>query len=305
MVKGMVAYLAENTGRPNGKLNVIPGFISPGDMREIKRILEVFGAPYIMMPDTSGVLDAPMTGRFEMYPKGGTRITEIVDSGNSSHTLALGQFASEEPATELERKCGVPLSVLNIPIGIEATDAFVMTLSKLTGKDVPYILEEERGQLVDLMLDCHPYFYGKKVAVFGDPDTVIALMEFLLSLGMIPRYVLTGTPGESFNKVVGRMLQDAGLTGKVKSAGDLFELHQWLKNEPVDLLIGNTHGKYIARAENIPFVRFGFPILDRYAHQYLPTTGYKGAIRLIEKMADAMLDKQDRECPEEDFELVM
>lgn len=305
MVKGMVDYLAQNSGKANGKLNVLPGFISPGDVREIKRILNLFEIPFIMLPDTSGVLDSPMTGKFEMYPKGGTRVSEIIDAGNSEYTLALGQFASTEAATALEKKCQVPLSVLKVPIGIEATDAFLMQLVKLTGKEVPEILEEERGQLVDLMLDCHPYFYGQKVAVFGDPDTVIALTEFLISLGMVPRYVLTGTPGESFTRTVEQMLQDAGLTGTVKNAGDLFELHQWIKKEPVDLLIGNTHGKYIARAENIPFVRFGFPILDRYAHQYLPTTGYKGAIQLISKMADALMDKKDRECPEEEFELVM
>jgi nitrogenase molybdenum-iron protein beta chain len=52
----------------------------------------------------------------------------------------------------------------------------------------------------------------------------------------------------------------------VKAGGDLFTLHQWIKNEPVDLLIGNTYGKYIARAEDIPLVRLGFPILDRSVH---------------------------------------
>ena len=45
-----------------------------------------------------------------------------------------------------------------------------------------------------------------------------------------------------------------------------------MKNEPVDLLMGNTHGKYIARAEDVPFVRVGFPILDRYAHSVFPNS---------------------------------
>jgi nitrogenase molybdenum-iron protein beta chain len=33
--------------------------------------------------------------------------------------------------------------------------------------------------------------------------------------------------------------------------------------------------------------------------------GYKGAMRLIEKISTAFLDKYDRECTDEDFELVM
>jgi len=53
----------------------------------------------------------------------------------------------------------------------------------------------------------------------------------------------------------------------------MFLLHQWIKKEGVDLLIGNTYGKYIARDEDIPFVRFGFPILDRVGHSYFPRSG--------------------------------
>ena len=82
----------------------------------------------------------------------------------------------------------------------------------------------------------------------------------------------------------------------VKCGGDMFLLHQWIKNEPVDLLIGNTYGKYIARDEDIPLVRYGFPILDRIGHSYFPTVGYRGGLRLLEKILDALLDRQDRDA---------
>jgi nitrogenase molybdenum-iron protein beta chain len=91
----------------------------------------------------------------------------------------------------------------------------------------------------------------------------------------------------------------------VKSSADMFLLHQWIKNEPVDLIVGNTYAKYIARDEDIPLVRFGFPILDRVGHQYFPTVGYKGGIRLLEKILGALLDRKDREDPEQSFELVL
>jgi nitrogenase molybdenum-iron protein beta chain len=70
-------------------------------------------------------------------------------------------------------------------------------------------------------------------------------------------------------------------------------------------LIGNTYGKYIARDENIPFVRHGFPILDRVGHSYFPTVGYRGAMRLLENILSAVMDHQDRMAPEEKFELTM
>ncbi len=85
----------------------------------------------------------------------------------------------------------------------------------------------------------------------------------------------------------------------------MFLMHQWIKEQPVDLLIGNTYGKYISRDDDIPFIRHGFPIYDRVGHSYFPTVGYAGAMRLLEKILDAILSRKDRECPEEGFELVM
>ncbi|CFX70096.1 Nitrogenase molybdenum-iron protein beta chain [Syntrophomonas zehnderi OL-4] len=305
MVKGMVKGLSVNNNHPNGKVNIIPGFVNPGDMREIKRMLKAMEVRFIMFPDTSGVLDAPLTGKYEMYPAGGTKIEELIDAGNSTVTLALGSFASEDAAQELRKKAKVRPLILRNPIGIRATDNFLMAVSRATGQEISAELEEERGQVIDVMVDLHDQYQDKKVAVFGDPDIVIALTSFLLELGMVPNYVLTGTPSEAFAKEVEQMLDEAGIKGRVKAGGDLFTLHQWIKEAPVDLLMGTSYGKYIAKAENIPLVRVGFPILDRGVHSYLPIVGYKGALRLIEMISNALLDKQDREAADEDFELIL
>ena len=68
--------------------------------------------------------------------------------------------------------------------------------------------------------------------------------------------------------------------------------------------MSNTYGKYIARDEDIPFLRWGFPILDRQGHQYFSTVGYRGGLRLLEKILGLILDRMDRDNPEEKFELV-
>jgi nitrogenase molybdenum-iron protein beta chain len=313
MTKSMVNYFSEATlSLKKEQVNLIPGFVNPGDMREIKRIAALMGAPYIMFPDTSGVVDSPMTGEFTMYPKGGTTVEELVDTGNSKLTIAMGRFASSDAAEQLAKKCKVPAVTIKTPIGIKATDALLMALRRTFVKDVPYELEEERGQLVDIMTDTHFHFHGKKVAIFGDPDIVTGLTELVMSLGMEPVHILTGTPGGAIGSAVGsfeediqELLSQAGVKANIKAGGDLFTLHQWIKNQPVDLLIGNTYGKYIARAEDIPFVRVGFPILDRSVHSYLPIVGYRGAMRLIEMISNALLERADRDAADEDFELVM
>lgn len=306
MVQGMIKCLAESEeGVYNGKVNLIPGFVNPGDMREIKRIAKLMEIPFTMLPDTSGVVDSPMTGKYEMYPAGGVTIEELIDSGNARATIALGSFASAEGAYQLERQCKVKPYLLETPIGIKASDQYIMQLSRITGKDIPYSLEEERGQLVDIMTDTHFHFHGKRAAVFGDPDIVISLTEFLLSLGMIPAYVLSGTPGKEFEIKINTMLGKAGLSGKVKAGADLLTLQQWIKEDGVDIIIGNTYGKYIAKEEDIPLLRVGFPVLDRSVHSYLPIVGYRGAMRLIEKISTALLDRADRDSSFEELELVM
>ena len=199
----------------------------------------------------------------------------------------------------------MPFKVLDLPIGVAATDRFVQAIMDITGLEPPEALIDDRGRLIDIMTDMQHYLYGKKVAIFGDPDQVIALTEFLVSCGMKPIHVLTGTPGKRFELRLKGILKEVAPGANVRAAGDLFLLHQWIKNEPVDLLVGNTYGKYIARAEDIPFVRFGFPILDRVGHSYFPTVGYRGGMHLLSRIVNTLLDRKDRDDADESFELVM
>ena len=307
MVEGIVRGFSENTDTPTKQFNIIPGWVEPSDMREIKSLADTMGIEYVMFPDTSDVMDAPMTGKHEFYPRGGTTIPELVSTGDSKMTLALGSFASEEGAKHLENKCGVKYKTLDIPIGISATDRFINTLSTVAEVSVPQSITDERGRLVDMIADMQQYLYGKKVALWGDPDQLIPLCEFLVDLGMKPTYVVSGTPGKYFMKRMKEILEEAVPEAKFQNGAgaDMFLMHQWVKNDNVDLLIGNTYGKYISRDENIPFVRMGFPILDRAGHSYFPTVGYKGAMRIVEKILDVLMDKQDVESSEEGFELVM
>lgn len=307
MTAAFAKYFAQNTEEKGKHINIIPGWVEPSDMREIQRVLKEMHVDHIMFPDTSGVMDAPQTGTHQFYPSGGTTIPQLVSTGAAAHTLALGKFCSEEAASALKKKTFVPFDVMDIPIGIHATDRFLMRVSELTGCPVPQSLKDERGRLVDIITDMQQYLYGKKVALYGDPDIIIPLTEFLLSIDMKPTAIVSGTPGMYFTKRMEGIFEKANFEVNMKNGrtADMFLMHQWIKNEPVDLLIGNTYGKYIARDENIPFVRAGFPILDRIGHSYFPMTCYQGSMRILEKILSAIMDKIDREAPEERFELVM
>jgi nitrogenase molybdenum-iron protein beta chain len=305
MTKAMVDYFAGRDLQDSRRINIVPGYVEPPDMRELKRMSLEMGVEAIVFPDTSDVLDTPMTGTYQMYPKGGARIENLMAVGGSAYTLGLGSFASEAAATALETKCSVPFRMLDLPLGVRATDRFVQAIMEVTENEPPETMMFDRGRLVDVMTDMQHYLYNKTVAIFGDPDHMISLTDFLVSAGMKPVFVITGTPGKRFEQRVKNLLKGVVDNPKVHAAADLFYLHQLIKNDPVDLIIGNTYGKYIAKAEDIPFVRFGFPILDRVGHSYFPTLGYRGGIQLLMNIVNTILDRQDRDAPDERFELVM
>lgn len=306
MAKGMVDYFAEKNGHTSKTINLVPGFVEPSDMTEIKRLATLMGVKSIMFPDTSNVLNGPLTGKHKMYPEGGVTIEQLKQTGSSAGTIGLGEKCAGDAARALDAKCKVPCQVLNLPIGLHDTDIFIDTLRTMAGVNVPEEVNLERGRLVDIISDWHQYFYGKRVALVGDPDQLLSLTRFLVALDMKPVYIVTGSPaGKKYEAALREATADMGVEAKIKVPGDMFLFHQWIKQESVDLIIGNTYCKYIARDEDIPYVRFGFPILDRMGHSYFSTMGYRGAMRLIEKMLDVLLDRKDRDSSDIEFELVL
>ena len=307
MVSGMVKCLRESTGVKNDKINLISGWVEPSDMREVKRLATLMDAKFTLFPDTSDVVDAPQTGSFEMYPKGGTTVPELIAAGDNKVTLAFGEWATTDAAKKLNIKCKVPYEVTQLPIGVRATDRFIMKLSELAEVSIPDEITTERGRLVDMITDMQQYLHGKRVALWGDPDQLIPLVEFLLDMNMKPVYVVSRTPGKKMHKKLEELLLPIVPEAKFQNGtgADMFLMHQWIKEEGVDLLIGNTYGKYISRDENTPFLRMGFPILDRVGHSYFPTLGYMGGLRILEKILDLIMDKQDSDSSESEFELVM
>ncbi|BDV00713.1 nitrogenase molybdenum-iron protein subunit beta [Thermodesulfomicrobium sp. WS] len=304
MVKSIVSSFAKTDGSPSGNVNIIPGWLEPSDMEEIKRLASLMGVPITMVPDTSGVLNAPLTGQFTLFPKGGVTVEELQATGRAKATVALGEWCSAEAARWLDAQCKVPCTIIEMPYGLLGTDRFIDALRVAGGVAVPESIEFERGQLVDFIADMHQYFYGKKVALVGDPDQLIAMTDFLVSIDMHPVHIVTGTPGSRFEKRIQEIVAPLGYTPNVRAGGDMFLFHQWIKNDPVDVIIGNTYCKYISRDEDIPLLRFGFPILDRVGHQYFPTVGYKGGLLFLTRLLDVLLTRKDRDEPESSFELV-
>ncbi len=307
MVKAMVTAFSEHTGPRNDRVNIIAGWVEPSDMREIKRLVAAMQIEGILFPDTSDVFDTPQTGRHNMYPKGGVTTAQLKSTGDSVASIGLGPTAAGLATEALEERCKVPGQVLELPIGLRGTDRFIQALRHYNGHFVPDTINDERGRVLDVITDMHLHLHKKRFAIAGDPDQVVALTEFLLDLDMIPTAIITGTPGKNFDERIAAVLGDQaqGVFVKQGQGADLMLLHQLVRKDKPDLLIGTSHCKHIARDEDVPFLRYGFPIVDRCGHSYFPSVGYLGALRLLEKILDLLLDRRDRDVPEDSFELVL
>ncbi|MEW5801999.1 MAG: nitrogenase component 1, partial [bacterium] len=168
MTAGIVKYFAEHSERTQDQVNIIPGYVEPADMREIKRLLAKMYLPAVVFPDTSDVLDAPYIEKAGMYPKGGVMIKDLRSIGSSRMTLALGPCASENAAIELENRTEIPVRILDLPIGIAATDRFIQALLEAAEtQEPPASIADDRGRMLDIMIDMQQYFYDCKVAIYG------------------------------------------------------------------------------------------------------------------------------------------
>lgn len=287
-VKSLIENLAYST-QPNGKINIITGNISPADVREVKEILELLDLESIILTDSSESLDAPHTDSVSFLPSEGITIDELRDTANSKVTLSLCKHA-DSGAKFLEKRFDVKSISGFLPVGLQSTDSFISSICELNGFKVPVKLEKERGRLIDAMVDAHPYNYGRKVAIYGDPDVVVALARFTAELGMIPAIVCTGAKSSRFLNDMEIVAEESCSSPVVLEGCDLYDLHQQIKENPVDLLIGNSYGARIAKEENIPHLRMGFPIYDRLGAQRMSMVGYNAGINLVDTISNIILE---------------
>ncbi len=293
-------------GRCTGKLNLIAGFdANTGNYREYKRFLKEFGIPYTFLADISETFDSPLDGHYRIYP-GGTKLDEAADSINGKATIALGSYSTAKTFTWLKDTYSGKHVSMPVPFGIAKTDAFLMKISELFGKPVPESLKAERGRAVDLMTDAHQYIHGKKFAVYGDPDYLLGYVSFLLEMGAVPYHILCSKGTKKLEKEIQALLDTSmyGKEGKIYMNKDLWHLRSLIMTDPVDAMIGETHGKFAARDANIPLFRFGFPVFDRVNLHRVPLIGYQGVINMLSTICNKFIDITDETCDDRHFEMM-
>ncbi|PLK47490.1 nitrogenase molybdenum-iron protein subunit beta [Uliginosibacterium sp. TH139] len=280
---------------PGEAINFIGGFdgFVVGNMKEIKRIMDLFGVEYNVICDPSEVWNTPTDGEFRMY-EGGTTKETVERALNAKATIIFQEFSCEKTAKFIGEH-GQEVVVLNSPIGVAGTDRFLMEISRITGKPIPAQLEKERGLLVDAMADSQAHLHGKRYALYGDPDFLLGLSEFLLELGAEPAHVVATNGEKDWEAKMNTLFASSqyGAACKAYPKRDLWHLRSLLFTEPVDFLIGNTYGKYLERDTGTPLIRMVFPIFDRHHYHVRPIWGYEGGMRVLVDLLDEYFETLD------------
>jgi len=307
MFEGIIRSFTLNTmegkvAGSNQKLNFVPGFETYlGNFRVIKRMMAEMDVDATLMSDPTEVLDTPADGEFRMY-SGGTTQAEIKDAPNAISTILIQPWQLEKTKKFVENTWNHEVPKLNIPMGVDWTDEFLMKVSELTGKPIPASLVKERGRLVDLMSDSHAWLHGKKFALYGDPDFVMGMVKILLECGAEPTHIVCNNSGKRWVKAMEKLLAENpfGVNGKVYPGADLWHMRSLCFTDKPDFLIGNSYGKFIQRDTlhkgkdaEVPLIRIGFPLFDRHHLHRQTTIGYEGAMQVVTTLVNAVLEKLD------------
>lgn len=273
-------------GRRRRQVNVLVGSsLTPGDLEELKDIVELFGLRPVLLPDLSDSLDGHL-GESDFSPLtiGGTDVSELHTLGDATATLVVGR-SMHRAADRLRQLTGVPDYRFDHLMGLPAVDDLIVALHEISGEPVPARLERQRAQLQDALLDCHFMLGMGRFALAGDPDLLCAFDDLLHGIG-----ATTVAAVSPVNAPELQALQCAAV-----QIGDLEDLEQAARARDAEILIANSHGVESAARLGIPLLRAGFPQYDTVGGYQKTWIGYRGTRQTLFDLANLMLQLEKGE----------
>jgi nitrogenase molybdenum-iron protein NifN len=297
-VLALVDALARG-GTPTGAVNLLPGMVSPADLRLLRQYAVDFGLTVTLLPDYADTLDGPTWSEYPLIPGGGTTVAEIEAAGRAAATVEFNSVgdATKTPGALLESRFGVACHRPGMPIGVRRTDAFVRLLEGLSGRPTPAALAAERGRLLDAFVDGHKHVFEKRAVVYGDEDLVVGLAALLAEIGVVPVLCASGGTSGRLREEVLAAAPDVADAITVLEDADFAEIEEAAAGLHPDLLIGHSKGYRLARRLGVPLVRVGFPIHDRLGGARVLHLGYAGAQTLFDRIANTLLEATQDDSP--------
>lgn len=289
-VTALVAQLPEvDVPKVPGRVAVLPGcHLSPGDIDELRELIEAFGLEPVFVPDVSGSLDGHIPDSWMGTTLGGTPLSALRTLGGATHTLAIGE-QMRAAAEALQSRTGVPYMLFDRLTGLTATDAFIAKLAALSGREVPARIKRQRSQLVDAMLDAHFHTGNVRVALGAEPDLLWSAGSFLAEMGMELAVCVTTTRSPLLER----------LPAAEVLIGDLEDFERSAEAAGCELLITHSHGRQAAERLGKPLFRLGIPMFDRVGNAHICHVGYRGTRRFVCDVANLMMEHMPHHGPQD------
>ena len=300
-----IRAIVEQMTTPNGgktelhqtQVNLMPGMLSPADLRYCKEVIEDFGLSHVMLVDFSESLDGPIGESYSLLPAGGTPLEAIRSSNRSAGSIEFSSVIDPNISAGkfLEENFDVPLHRMPVPIGIDASDKFFAALEKISGRPTPERHRMDRERLVDAYVDAHKHLIGKTAAVFGEEDLVIGVASFLLEIGLVPVLCASGAQSGRMKEALSQIAGPKADQINILEGADFATIQEKIEATKPDLLIGHSKGYKAARELDIPLVRVGFPIHDRIDGARQLHIGYRGTQQLFDRIVNTLIEQQQRQ----------
>ncbi len=250
---------------------VFPGpYITPGEVERLRTIMGDFGLNPVFCPDLGNSLYGYLKEKkFSPCSNGGVEINKIISLANSSLVLSIGS-TMEKLAHDFGEKHKIPVLHYNSLGVLEEIDHFFKTLEWISNVPPNEKYHLLRQHYLDTLMDTDFCFHGKKVAIAGDMEFV-KRWKAPLNMLEVETIAITSQP-------------ETGL-----EVGDYSDFADRVKEENVDIVIGNSHVARIAEELEIPVIRSGIPVTDRFGEPQSVRIGYEGASRLLMECANALI----------------
>ena len=245
------------TAAPADDVDVVlfPPMLSPADWRGLMATAADCGVKALLVPDGRQSLDGGPGSGIAKLPDGGVALTRIAALESDQAWLQLGgkDLGVRGPGAVMRENFGVPGQECAVPIGVEASDAWVDSLIKVGGGHLGEETNWARGRTLDLLADAHKTLKDARIAIQGDGDLAPALARMVAEIGAKPVVVASdeklGAVAKELRELGGVVLDDADYKGFANA----------LKEESVDMILGSSRCYPTARAQQIPSCAWAFP----------------------------------------------
>ena len=254
---------------PALSIALLPGcHLTPGDVDELKEIVRDFGFEPITIPDLSISLDGHAELEAAPVVQGGTLLEDFQRLAKCSSCLSFGQ--SMEKAGEILKET-YEIPHFNFPSlsGLTATDTFVLTLAKLSGKAIPEKILRQRSRLLDTLADYHSQLGGLKAAIALEIDLLYSLASCLAEVGSEITVALAASQAGIHKLALPIPIE----------VGDLETLEE--RTGKSTLIIANSNGRQAAELLKLPHLRAGLPVFDRAGYPQKHWIGYEGTQQFL------------------------